>query len=114
MKFLFFIAAFALNFSANQFNYISYSNMDEVNFSKVDVIDFIVMDDDVMLVSTSPTNGNINDIQVFDSFNTLVFQNSGCNDSKCNVDLSSLAIGRYTVNVETTTSYTFTGSVELK
>lgn len=114
MKSLFFLAAFTLNLSVFPTNDISYANANDVGFAEADVTDFIVMDDDVMLVSTSPTNGHINDIQVFDSNSTLVNQNSGCNDSECNVDLSSLTSGRYSVTVKTTTSYTFSGSIEVQ
>ncbi len=114
MKTLFFLAALAFNVSVNLPNNTNYETIDAISIAVYDVLDFIVMDDDIMLVSTSPSNGNINNIQVFDSFNTLITQNSGCNASECSTDLSSLSVGRYSVSVETTTAHTFTGMIEIK
>ncbi len=113
MNYLIFCVALVLNIISFQPDNSIYNNIEETCVSVDDVVDTIIMEDDIMLVSTSKSNGNITEIQVFDSNGILVFQNFGCHDSRCSTDVSSLTLGRYTVDVDTSTGYTFTGTIEL-
>ncbi|MCG8329310.1 MAG: hypothetical protein MI974_16565 [Chitinophagales bacterium] len=76
--------------------------------------DYIVMEDAIlMLVSTDSSNGNIDSVEIRTTSGTLVLTLSGCSSNACRYDLSSLSSANYDVDVSTTTSYTFSGSISL-
>ena len=111
MKSLLFVAM--LLFGSAGFGMLSNDHTSECENSE-NLADYIVMEDAAQLrVSTDSSNGNIDSVEIRTTSGTLVLSLSGCSSNTCRYDLSSLSSANYDVDVYTTTSYTFSGSISL-
>lgn len=69
----------------------------------------ISVDDDVLSIATP--DATILQVNIYDTDNNTVLQMDGCFSSQCNIGISSLAYGKYTVQAITnhgTCSHSFT------
>lgn len=84
-------------------------DLNHVNYSIGDG-DSIVMEDDVMLVDSSP-NESVLKIEVFYADGSLYQTLNGCLTSHCRVDASALECGNYIVRVTTVNGKKFSDSI---